>query len=181
MDLHQVQISYETDQDRLLIKFAFIDAENEKKRQEIKVHFTRRITLQFWPTVLEAMTKQISLNKPAAAHASHDIVQMQHEASVSQMLQSGGFDTPYESESDTWPMGKLPLLPKTIHFQMQANHPLKIEFNLPDGTGFEIAMGERALHGFCKLLQDAVAKADWGFELEMPGATQEPIPAHLLN
>jgi hypothetical protein len=106
---------------------------------------------------------------------------MEHEASVAQMTEGGDFDAPYENNVENWPLGKEALLPANIQFHVHAKAPFRLEFLLLGEKSFEVAMGRRLLHGFCKLFQDAVEKADWGFSLEMPGASNESAPAGLLN
>ncbi|MFZ6772164.1 hypothetical protein ACO0LB_05535 [Undibacterium sp. SXout7W] len=181
MDLHQIQISYQDYEDRLLVKFSFAEPNNNDAKQEIKVWFTRRLALMFWPAILEALAKQVSLNKPEAAHASADILQMEHEASLSKVKEAGGFNAHYDTKALSWPMGEAPLLPNNIQFHFSTNQPMTIEFALSNGKGFEVGMAQNVVHSFCKLFQDAVEKADWGFMLEMPGTKQESVPAHLLN
>ncbi|MDP1978739.1 hypothetical protein [Undibacterium sp.] len=180
MDLHQIQITYLPDQDRLLLKLSF--AEKDKAaRQEIDLLFTRRTTMKFWPGLLEAMGKQVKMSKPSAAHASSELVQMEHEASVAEMKDSGHFNAPLEDDVESWPLGKEAMLPENIQFHVHAKLPFRMEFTVAGGKNFEIAMGKRLLHGFCKLFQDAVEKADWGFTLEMMGSAPEAPPAGMLN
>ncbi|MCH8618903.1 hypothetical protein [Undibacterium sp. TS12] len=184
MELHQLQTSYLPDQDRLLVKFSFAEKSSDgapSGRQEIHLLFTRRTSMKFWPALLEAMTKQVRMSKPGAAHASSEIVQMEHEASLAAMQEGGVFNKPYESNVDGWPLGKDALLPVDIQFHVHATAPFRMEFVVDGGKNFEVAMGSRLLHGFCKLFQDAVEKADWGFTLEMTSSTPEAPPAHLLN
>ncbi|MFZ6719600.1 hypothetical protein [Undibacterium sp. Ji49W] len=185
MELQQLQMSYLPDQDRLLIKFSFGE-KSSSSRQEIHLLFTRRLTMQFWPTLLEAMAKQVKLGKPGAAHASAEMVQMEHEASVAQMKDGGNFDAPFASKAESWPLGEQALLPDDIQFHVHATAAFRMEFIVAGGKkNFEVAMGRRLLHGFCKLFQDAVEKADWGFTLEMlgnnSGSAPEDAPPRLLN
>ena len=39
------------------------------------------------------------------------------------------------------------------------------------GQGVNLTLDDRLLHSCCKLLQNAVAKADWGIKLEFPQTT----------
>lgn len=178
MDLQQIQVNYQADQDRLLVKFSFSAAESG--RQEIRAYLTRALILRLWPATMEAMATQVGLNRPAAAHASHAIVQMEHQASVSEMVANGGFSTPYENAVLGWPLGETPLLLESVKFHLQADLPPRMEFAPYAGNGFEINLEQSILHAFCKLLQDAVQEADWGFSVEMPGTLAEvPAPAFL--
>jgi len=44
------------------------------------------------------------------------------------------------------------------------------------GQGIFLTLDEPLLHGFIKLLQQAVQRAEWGFKLELPW-TEPPAPA----
>jgi hypothetical protein len=39
-----------------------------------------------------------------------------------------------------------------------------------DGTGVNLTLDDRLLHSLCKLLQNAVARAQWDFTLSLPQA-----------
>ncbi|MFZ6844828.1 hypothetical protein [Undibacterium sp. RuTC16W] len=198
MELHQINIHYQPEQDRLLAKFSFtpiVEASTasedlatstttkpaDQGRQEIRCHLTRRLTLRLWPAIMESMDKQVAINQPASAMFSNDIVQMEHQSSVALLEQHGGFSAPYEEQVQTWPLGETPLLLATIQFHVSQDEPMRIEFIPLSGEGFAVNLTPVVLHAFCKLLQTTVTEADWGFELEMPGADQESLPAHLLN
>ncbi|MFZ6672458.1 hypothetical protein [Undibacterium sp. Xuan67W] len=198
MELHQINVHYQPEQDRLLAKFSFTLAKEasaasegvaadvatksaDQGRQEIRCHLTRRLTLRLWPAIMESMGKQVAINQPASAMFSNDIVQMEHQSSVALLEQHGGFSTPYEEQVQTWPLGEAPLLLATIQLHVSQDEPMRIEFIPMSGEGFAVNLTPVVLHAFCKLLQTAVTEADWGFELEMSGTDQETLPAHLLN
>ena len=42
------------------------------------------------------------------------------------------------------------------------------------GQGVHLMLDENLLHSCCRLLQNAVAKADWDFKLEMPALPASP-------
>ncbi|HTD07184.1 hypothetical protein [Undibacterium sp.] len=181
MELLQIQVIYQAEEDRILVKFSFSDTGPEGAKQEIQAHITRRLLLQLWPTTLQALAAQVVLNKPEAAHASVDIVQMEHESSLNQMKEGGNFSNPYQAQAAVFPRGETPLLIHRINFNILAGEPICLQFFPLGQPAFEITMPESLLHGFCSLLQAAAKEADWGIELVIPGSEHGAVAPHLLN
>ncbi|MES2070436.1 MAG: hypothetical protein V4488_08825 [Pseudomonadota bacterium] len=181
MELLQIQVTYQPEEDRILVKFSFSDAGPDGARQEIRAHITRRLLLQLWPTTLRALETQVGLNRPEAAHASADIVQMEHESSLKQMKEDGGFTDPYEADAQAYPRGESPLLIHTINFNIHADAPICLQFFPVGEAAFEINLPENLVHGFCSLLQAAAREADWGVALVIPGAEHGTPAPHRLN
>ncbi|HYD79384.1 MAG TPA: hypothetical protein VEC06_06210 [Paucimonas sp.] len=179
MDLHQIQLSYQVEEDRLLFRVSFKDGQGGL--QEIRSWLTRRFVRNFWPGVLQTMEKQVALAQPAAAHASAELVGMGHEASVSEIREAGGFDAPFEAAADSFPLGDAPLLITAAHLAIDADRPLRIDFVSPGRGSFEVAFTATMLHGFCTLLQEAVKKADWDIELVLPGMAAGGAGPRVLN
>jgi hypothetical protein len=46
-----------------------------------------------------------------------------------------------------------------------------------DGQGIFLTLDEQLLHGFIKLLQQAVQRAEWGFKLDLPWGSGEDSPS----
>ncbi|MES2104997.1 MAG: hypothetical protein V4634_13340 [Pseudomonadota bacterium] len=181
MELLQIQVAYQSGEDRLLAKFSFGDAGPEGMRQEIQAHLTRRLLLRLWPITVQALATQVVLNKPEAAHASLDIVQMEHESSLSKMKEDGGFSNPYQASAQVFPRGETPLLIHSINFNIVAGEPICLQFFPLDQPAFEITLPESLMHGFCSLLQSAAKEADWGIELVIPGSEHSAVAPHTLN
>ena len=176
MELHQIQVIYRQDEDRLLCRASF--KENEELH-ELRAWLTRRLVRNLWPAILQTMEKQVALEKPDAAHASADIVGMEHQASVDTIRGTGSFDAPYETEAAHFPLGETPILVDKVDLTIGVGQPLRMNLSAANGTGFEIRFTPTVLHGFCELMKDAARQAEWDMELEMPG---EETPAQrVLN
>jgi len=120
---------------------------------------------------------QISLDRPEAAFASQDMMQMEHQQSVQQFSENGQFASDYESQRVTPVWGKQPLLLETINFHLNPKQSMCIEF-IPNNakanhgaSAIEIKLPSSMLHGLCKLIQDAAINAEWDLNLELPGAS----------
>ena len=166
MELHQIQVIYRADEDRLLCRASF---KAEDGLQEVCAWMTRRLVRNLWPSILQTLETQVVLDKPTAAHAKTDIVGMEYQASVETIRETGNFDVPYEAQVTGYPLGETPILVHKIDFTLYANQPIRITFSHEQGSGFEVARTLTVLHGFCALLKDAVRQAEWDMELEMPG------------
>lgn len=179
MDLHQIQVTYQPEEDRLLGRVSFKDADG--RLHEIRVWFTRRFVGQLWPGIVQTLEAQVAQEKPQAAHASTDIVGMEHHATVQQMQGNGNFNNRYESNVAAFPLGEAPILAISARISQEPGKPIRIKMMPTAGTGFEIAFARPILHGFCTLLSDAVKKASWDLKLEMPGSAPPDNEERVLN
>jgi hypothetical protein len=178
MDLHQLQLSYQAQDDRILLRLSF--KTEDGSLQEIRAWLTRRLIRNLWPGIIQALETQVALDQPSAAHASAEIVGMEHQACVSEIKASGSFDTPFEAGAQGFPMGEAPILVTAAHFAVNANQALLLSF-AADSCSFEVAFGQTMLHGFCTLLQQAVKLSEWDIELRLPGMVVGSPPSSMLN
>lgn len=199
MNLEQLHLAYRLDHDRILLRMSFSPAEasgeeneegeqvqkNESDvlKQEIRIFITRRLLKNLWPVMMQALATQVSLDRPEAAFASQDLVQMAHHESVNAIKESGSFNTPYTDEERSSPLGEEPILLESIKFHLNVNQPLHMQLIPFNGNGGNIDMHfpSSILHGFCKLLQDAEQEAQWDLQLSLPSSSIEHSGSGLLN
>src|SRR6478672_11931776 len=124
MDLHQIQVTYQSTEDRLLCRASF--RADDGGLQEIRAWLTRRLFQALWAGIADALKAQVKLDKPQAAHASAEIVNMEHHASVTAMKESGGFGSRYEHQVQDYPLGDAPPLLTSATFTLAANQPARI-------------------------------------------------------
>jgi hypothetical protein len=180
MALHQLQVTYQQDEDRLLLRASF--TRPEQPLLEVRAWLTRRLLRKLWPGIIKALEAQVTRNQPQAAHAKSEIVGMQHQATVNEIAACGDFKTPYDEAAQAFPIGEAPVLVTNAHFNISANKPVRINFTPALGQGFEIAFSPQVLHGFCNLLHEALKVAQWEMELKLPGADIAPDAApRVLN
>ncbi len=179
MELHQIQVTYLAEEDRLLCRASF--KAEDGGLQEVRAWLTRRMVRGLWPAMVDAMEKQVALDKPQAAHASGDVVEMEHHASVEAIRDSGSFNNPYQDDIAGFPLGETPILVTTANFNLDPGQPMRMNLAPSDGYGFEIAFAQQVLHGFCSLLRDAVKRADWDIELPLPGTETVGSGSRMLN
>ncbi len=180
MQLQQIQAGYWRDEDRLLFRVSFRDAEGNL--QEIRSWLTRHLVKTLWPGIIKAMETQVALDNPNAAHASAEIVTMEHQATVDEIRSRGDFDVPFAPKIDGFPFGERPILLVSANISLGANRAPRISFVSARNGSFEVGFTSTMLHGLCTVLQDAIKSTEWDVELRMPG-TIEPSweQARVLN
>jgi hypothetical protein len=180
MNLHQIQLNYQPSEDRILMRLSFRD--DAPALKEIRAWLTRRLVGNLWAGIIQALETQIRLDKPQAAHASAEIVSLEHQASVIAIRARGEFNLPFDDAEQAYPAGTAPLLLTLAQFTMAAGQPLRINFSPGgEGDGFEVGFTQSLLHGFCTLLQDVVKATDWGIDLRLPAATASETAPRVLN
>ena len=179
MELHQIQVTYQAAEDRILCRASFRGEDGSL--QEVRSWLTRRMVKGLWPAMLEAMEHQVGLDNPQAAHASGHVVEMEHHASVAAIRDSGSFNAPYEDDIRTFPLGETPMLVTNANFSLTAGKPIRMNLSPGEGCGVEFALPQQVLHGFSSLLQEAVKTADWELELALPGGELAAPVSRALN
>jgi hypothetical protein len=175
MELHQIQVTYQAGQDRLLCRASFKREKpapstgQSESLSEIRAWLTRRMVRNLWPAIIQVLETQITLAMPEAAHIKSDIVGMEHESSLNRMRTAGAFDTPFVADVRDFPFGESPLLVHHVDFTMDASQPIRITLRPETGQGFELKMAPAMFHAFCELMRDAVKHAEWDVELALPG------------
>ena len=97
MNITQLQITFNSEQDRLLFRV------NGSEKTEIRAWFTRRLVRQLWPNLLQLLTQKIAQDVPTANDdARRMVLGMQHEASLS----NADFSQPYRAEATLFPLGE---------------------------------------------------------------------------
>lgn len=178
MNLRQIQVAYDPREDRLLIRAA--SETPQGVREEVRAWVTRRLAAPLWEGIVQGMQAQAA-GQPIAEAVRREIVGMQHEAAVAEQQAQGQFAAPFEQGAQSYPVGETPLLIDTFHLATGPGEPLRMILAPSEGAGFQLAMSGPLLHGFCRLLQNAVSEANWGLALVMPGAPVEDGTPRTLN
>lgn len=181
MHLHQMQVNYHAGEDRILVRISFAPGPGEEQGKEMRAWLTRRLVKLFWPGLMNALQTKVTLDKPQAAHASPEIVQMQHQAIVHEETQSGKFTKSKEPLPQIYPTHEEPALVVNARFAVAPNQPVRIHFQTLHGDGFQMNFSDKVLHAFCNLLQNAVKHAQWEMALSLPGMAEQSVENRTLN
>ena len=160
MKLHQVKIEFNAEHDRLLLRIATDDG------KEVSLWLTRRCVRRMWPVLIDMARSSLDIALQSSVEAKAALLGMRHE----QAMREADFSRPYDEARRERPLGSEPMLVARIQTRRveSANHVLSL---LPTaGPGVNITLDDGLLHSFCRLLQNAVAKAEWDFALTLPHA-----------
>ena len=159
MQIHQLQASYQADQDRILLRL------NTHSGEEMRIWLTRRMLkgmlghVQRLADHLQRQRTTTASDEEAASVATFD----------------NDFDTPFDYNADTaLPLGETPLLTTALQVTPEGDNSLKVRFDeIMDGSteprrSMEIKLGPELLVGFVQVLDAVLKVADWGFALESP-------------
>jgi hypothetical protein len=158
MRLHQLKLDFVPEQDRLLLR---VSTDNQI---EVRLWLTRRALRLLWPLLVEMARTSPEVALQSNPEARDAIVGMQHE----QALRQADFAKPFEEAPRAMPLGSEPIL--VAHMQVNKdNSGIHVLGLLPQqGQGIHLTLDNTLLHSFCKLVQNAVARADWDIVLQLP-------------
>jgi hypothetical protein len=165
MKLHQIKIEFDAEQDRLRLRVSTLSGE------EALLWLTRRCVLRLWPLLVGGAEASPEVATRAAdPEVKKALLGFQHEKAISQAQ----FGKQYEELPRTRPLGDAPLL--VTKLQRRAGPDGRIVLGLlpSQGQGIFLTLDEPLLHGFIKLLQQAVQRAEWGFKLQLPWSESTP-------
>jgi hypothetical protein len=166
MRLHQLKIEFVPEHDRLMMR---ISTDNGA---EVSLWLTRRCVRRLWPLLMEMAQATPAIATQPNPEARKALLGFQHEKAVRQ----ADFSKPYEEAPRERPLGSSPVLVTRIQPRrdQQGRHVLGL---LPTvGQGVHITLDENLLHGLVKLIQNAVARAEWDLELKVPVGMVPVVP-----
>jgi hypothetical protein len=164
MMLHQIQVVFDAAEDRLLVRISTTD------NQEFRAWMTRRFVKLIWPHLIRSIESKVALKAPMP-DARQAVMGFEHEKAVKET----DFSKPFENKQErAMPLGPAPFLVTQGNIGRDANNNHKISLNPAQGQGMEMAFDDRLMHSFCKLVQQAVAQAQWDIELVVPDGNAPP-------
>ncbi|MEO5349203.1 MAG: hypothetical protein H7836_06130 [Magnetococcus sp. YQC-3] len=165
--IHQLQVVFAPEEDRLQLRI------NTQARTEFRFWLTRRFVKRLWPGLVQAMESRAAwpaaVPPPVDPTARATILEFAHQKAIAQ----ADFSTQFlETPSET-PLGPLPILVTRARIEPREQGGHMVSFHPEGSYGIEVAMDPRLLHSFCKLLADAVSKADW--DLSLPSSVRKEL------
>jgi hypothetical protein len=164
MRLHQLKVDFNAEHDRLLMRVSTSDA------KEVLLWLTRRCVKLLWPAVVKMMESspqvQLHASTPEARAA---LLGFEHEKA----LQQADFSKTYEEAPRERPLGAEPILVARIQTRVETEDKFVLTLLPLNGQGVHLTFDVALLHSFGKLLQSAVAKAQWDFKIDLPEAQHQ--------
>ena len=159
MNIHQLSVSHDERQDRLLLRL------NTQDQQEFRFWLTRRMTLRLMPAIEQSAVRLEAAQPGVAATdapSQHLLTELKRDA----FLKKADFATPFENRATQWPLGAEPLLITDAHLTIQPNGALQISFedktDPAQARACQLHLQVSLVHGMVHLIQQACEKAEWG-------------------
>jgi hypothetical protein len=157
MQIHQLSVSHEEVQDRLLVRL------NTHSAHEYRFWLTRRMTLRLIPALDQSLIRLEAAQPGVAAtdrSAQHLLADIKREA----FLQSADFATPYAGSAQHLPLGPDPLLVTDVQLTVQVQGNLEVIFQQKNGDDLQschLKLHAQLVHGLIHLLRETLGKAEW--------------------
>lgn len=158
MKIRQVKIEFNAEQDRLLARFATDEG------AEMLLWLTRRCVRLLWPILIRMAETAPAIAVQAAPEARKALLGMEHEKALAQ----ADFATPYKEEAASHPLGTEPILVARMNHGRSPDGQNVLTLLPREGQGLNLGLDYKLLHGITKLIQEAVAKAEWDLPLVVP-------------
>lgn len=174
MTLHQLSVSYDECQDRLLVRLL------NTAREECRLWLTRRLTFNLLPHLQrQALELAQAVQPQTPAPTRRLMAEMQRERHI----QSADFSQRFEAEV-THPLGVAPLLVTEVHVTPQVKGVLHLQFEEKavgaPGRKFDAPMPLAMQHAFLHLIEGALERSGWGdtpLGLDLPPKRAAPASA----
>lgn len=159
MQLRQMNLAYDRQQDRLLLRLSTSDD------TEYRMWLTRRMVLGMWPGMVQLVQSTPAARQTVHPEAKRAVVEFQREHA----LRETEFGAPYEADKLSPAIPGEPILVWGIQLRPAPDgNGHDLNFLPKDGAGVHVRLQDQMLHAFVKLLQDVMRSADWGIELRLP-------------
>lgn len=170
MNVYQFSVSYEPEQDRLLMRV------NSREGEETSLMLTRRLMARLWPALnrLHADTLLQQEPAPVVAASPAPLRQMLVDFRRDALLQGADFATPYQpaparsSEPGGLPdtAGPPPLLVTHVEVKPEPGHRQCWHFAergtaSPERPGLHMSLDAQAVQGVLHLLEQALHASEW--------------------
>jgi hypothetical protein len=183
MHIHQLSVSHDERQDRLLLRL------NTQDAQEFRFWLTRRLAIRLLPAIDQSLVR-LEAAQPGVAAVDTGTQQILTDIKRDAFLQTADFATPFVPQAQQLPLGPEPMLVTDAQLSLQPNGSLQVVFQQKTGDVIQschLNLQSPLVHGLIHLVKQTMAKADWGLaeiakaegsEAESPGGTETPAYKH---
>ena len=178
MNIHQMSASYLAEQDRILVRI------NTSASKEMRLWLTRRLMVGLWPLLSRLLTQHL-LKLEAAGRtldsADPGLRKMLADFRKEEFLKDADFETPYQESPPVLALGQEPLLVTDVDASPMPDGRLRLTFNehRKEAEGqprsFHLEMQPKLMQGLVHLLEQALARAQWGEPLAAAADDGAPL------
>ncbi len=169
MNIHQLSVSIDERQDRLLLKL------NTQAGQEFRFWLTRRMVIRLLPAMDQSVVK-LEVAQPGMVASDPPAQHMLTEFKRNAFLQTADFSTPYAQTPQALPMGEEPMLVTDVQLSLQPNGHLQMVFqkkNEGAPQSCQLNLNPPLVHGMIHLIRQAIEKVEWGILSPQPVAATD--------
>ncbi|RUA05091.1 MAG: hypothetical protein DSY43_05395 [Gammaproteobacteria bacterium] len=170
MNIHQIQMSYSSQEDRLVMSV------NSAENEEIRLFLTRRIVTSFLDILNQTINHSL-LNKPelsdikkSACKPDKELTpqqmqqQMAHQAKHQHIVDKSDYATPFNA-GNKFPTGEAPILVVKITINLHQNNNVSLIFVSTDGEDINLNLSPQLLHNILDLLAKVLPSTEWNIGL----------------
>jgi hypothetical protein len=181
MNIHQLSVNYVQEHDRVLVRI------NTVAGEELRLWFTRRLTLGFLPLLSKVVAEQVAkterVKSPYIAAADAQSQQILADFKKVESVRGSDFATPYQDKPSALPLGAEPLLVTEVNLTPLSNGQLQFVFseklsepaaNDAKPRSFQMALEPKLTHGLMHLLEKAFDVSQWAM---VSTAQSQPLDA----
>jgi len=157
MSIHQLSVSHDERQDRLLWRL------NTLEGQEFQFWFTRRMLTRLLPALNQSLLK-LHASAPGLAASDTISLQMLRDFQRENLMANADFKTPFAAGAKGNPLGQEPLLVTDAHLSLdeQGGMGLVLEQKIGDQCkSCQLNLSADLVEGLLLLTQQALQNADW--------------------
>lgn len=169
MAIHQIQVRYDIVADRLLLHVRTHEAEL------FSAWLTRRMVARLRPPLRQAVTQVAVAHAMPQAMAVPEARAMLEQAARDRPLPNADFTTRFAAEGSKQPLGPEPLLPTEVDIRGRPQGGLALALREAGGRRIELQLDADLATALMRLLDQALAGADWGLAPDAPPAEAAPV------
>lgn len=163
MNIHQLQITYSNQEDRLILRI------NSQERDEMRLFLTQRIMILFWDILIQSInhyTQQQTLNnaKEPAVNLAPKVEEIQQQIQHQNIIDQSDYKTPF-NDGNKFPAGESPILVEKITINNLANNTSTLIFSSGDGQNISLNLNQQLLHNLSNLIIKVIPSTNWDIGL----------------
>ena len=166
MGIHQLSLSYDDKQDRLLLRVS------TQASEEFRFWLTRRMTERLSPALQQAV-QRLDAQQPGLVAPDERSRQLVSDFRHDDIIRHADFRTPYTPQT-TLPLGESPMLLTDVNMRLQGQELLMelVDQSGPAKRQCEMQLNSQLLHGWLHLMAQVSQQARWGL-----GSHEEAAPS----
>jgi hypothetical protein len=176
VDIHQIQVRYLPEADRLLMQV------RTRAGELISIWFTRRLMLRLWAPLQELAGRLAVARTAPDAVAVPEARDMLSQAARERVLQDTDFKTPFDGTPAGHPLGAEPLLASQVELAPTPQQGMTFKIQEHRGRHLSMTLTASLTNAVTQLIERALAASEWNVpaaSLEPPAAPAEAPPAML--